>query len=1201
MARELNNDPPEPRSDNPASAPEAAAPVNLSERIFSNTQQMYEDFRNYASGQKNGQDTLNSFFGKGKDSLIALGDLFKTAEEKAKDKGQAQNGAEGKGDGAGKGDGSVAAADGNTWRKGENGWQLHGKDGKVVDKYKDRGEIKDVSKDAEGNVTLKFKDNTAVQEKADGSRLDYNKDGKLTKLTYPDGSTREYKWDGDKLTGMKSPDGTWWDRQTKDDRGKEKYDDSWAMRKPGSENNGQKQVWQGKIDVDQQSGATTLKSLTGEQAKTAKTIRSDKAEETVKPDGSKDVRFPNKNTISYNPDGTMSQMTIDGVKREFGWGKDENGKPTLTSMKRTEEGKDTYNWQKTDKGWTVNGEARPNTDLSVDSKKGTYTVRDSEKKENTTYDTAGKVKTQTDDGASLEKDKFGNITKFEKDGKIRELKADEKSGQPTEVKDQVTGRTYKPSADGKSWTATDASGKPVTGPDGKPASYKGTPELNSKGEITFNTDNGKQTIKLDGSESQAIKNKSDNSLVERKGDKVTVTTADGTKREFDLKDGQPIRETTTRGGKTETWERGQDKGNGVYEWTKAGSNPPETRTGKAELDDKANFKFTHYGEDGKPNGKTYEAKTDSTEHHADSKSKSELVYKNGMEHQMKLPDGSIRTFQRGNLSDPKEITSLEVKLPGKEAYKWEKVPGKDQYKSGDTTVNAKIETKDGKYIYKDLDEKTITTRSTDGKQIVENQKTGITTESVNGEITRFKKGDNEVSLKRDDKKEVTEIQDTSRNLKLSRQPDGSWKSSAIDDEKPFKAPEKDPAGKPELNKNGSYTFTGDDRVRERFNIDGTHDRLGTMDDLRDRIQKSDALSADQKQRLLDDYLPKFESRKFNDKNEKETEREKTETIYQMTRLLDSPGENAYKASERAKMLEQTAFHAANPDSFVQKGNTCNVSDIGGALLHDDPSHFARVIADVGTTGQFRTADGSTINPPRKDIQEGLRDQAFPPDKHDPEASGVSRMFALTAANIHWQRRTTDNLGNKVDKGSIYYHQQGGEALYQYKDGTGRALTDTNGRKIDSPSMHAADIMDAFKQITGRPEEGRYIINAGITPEGNGAKADKSVTKVTTSEEFSKALAADKRTKIVQVHTGHPPFYKDSGYGKDDGAGGPNGGWHVVLATKYEPAYKDAAKKTLDPGKSKVYVDNTWGPKADRLTAERAISLSTMLKATTAYK
>lgn len=1087
---------------------------------------------------------------------------------------------------------------GNTWRKAENGWTEYDKSGKPVDNYKDRGGIADVSKDKDGNLTLSFKDGSSLKEQEDGSKLDYNQEGKLSKITYKDGSTRELTWKGDELVSMKSPDGKVWDRNSTVENGKTKYQDSWSPR--DSKTDTQKPVWNGRLEVDPKTGDFSTTPASGDKAGQKTIMHTDKSAETIKGDGTRQIVYPNKNTVDYNANGTIKQMTIDGVKREFGWGKDGEGNPVLTWMKRTGEDGKTYNWQKTEKGWTRDGELTK-SDFSVDNKNQKYLWTDGATQEKHTYSPNAKERIETPDGAQLQRDGFGSITKFEKDGKTRELTTDGKTGEPREIKDPVNNRTYKPSADGKTWTAYGPDGKELTDASGKTIKYDGKPELNGKGDIVFNTDGGKQTIKLDGSESAAIKNK-DNSYVERQGDTVKITTADGAQREFTLKDGQPVKESITRNGKTETWTRGADKGNGVSEWQKEGSQPPVTRMGKAELDGQGNFKFTHYDADGKPDGRTYLAKTDGTEHLIDKANNSRTVYKNGYEHQMQFPDGSVRTFHREDAKDPSQITALEVQRPGDKSWRWDKVEGKDQYKNGDTTWNAKIETKDGKYIFQDLDNNTKTTRAADGKTVTEDLKTGITTEKVKGELVAVRAGNDQVSIKRNGANEITEIKDTNRNTIWSQQSDGTWKASALDESKPFSQPAENPKGKVELNEKGSYTFTNADRTREKFNLNGTQEKPGSMADLRDKISKSDILSKEQKDRLLKEYLPAIEKREFPGKDEKETQREKNETIYQLSRLLDSPGEGAFKPNERAKMLEQTAYQIANHTKLQQgQFNTCNVTDVGGALLHESPSHFARTIADVGTTGKTVTADGSTITPPRRDISEALRDQQFPLDKNDPGATGVSRMFAITAANIHWQRRTTDNHGNQVAKGSLYYHQEGGENVYHYQNGQGRALTDSNGRSLGSPNLYGADVMDVYRQITGKPETGRYITNTDRPTSVNGAKNTDSIVKVSSSEDLHKALQNGPFPKIIEVHTGNPPFYADSGRGTEGGAGGPNGGWHVVMITGYEPAFKDAAKTQLDESKSKVKIDNTWNPgKADRLTPDRAVSLSQLYRATKPY-
>jgi hypothetical protein len=284
--------------------------------------------------------------------------------------------------------------------------------------------------------------------------------------------------------------------------------------------------------------------------------------------------------------------------------------------------------------------------------------------------------------------------------------------------------------------------------------------------------------------------------------------------------------------------------------------------------------------------------------------------------------------------------------------------------------------------------------------------------------------------------------------------------------------------------------------------------------------------------------------------------------------------------------------------------TCNVTDIGATFLHESPSHFARFMAELGNTGQFRTKDGSTIVPSKEDIQEALKDQPFPPDEKDPRATGVSRAFAIAAANIHWQRRDMDVNGNSVALGSLKYQQSGGEGVFLHQNGKRFYVNDTVGKKIEQPNLDDYELIDVAEQISGETWNNKVVVSKNLRDQvvslnkhSFAANKQSQVAAISSAEDLHNALLKNK-IQIVQVHTGNPPFYDESGYGTESGAGGPKGGWHVVVKTHYEPVF-DANNK-LDINKSLVYFDNTWNPnRFDHLTKTSAIPLAMFLKSMSA--
>ena len=100
----------------------------------------------------------------------------------------------------------VETVDGN-WKKEGDNWTLYDKQGQKLDRY--NGKVSDVSRDDEGNTIVKLNDGRTMQEKKDGSKLEFDSSKHLTQITYKDGSTRNFKWDGDELSQMSSKAGEW--------------------------------------------------------------------------------------------------------------------------------------------------------------------------------------------------------------------------------------------------------------------------------------------------------------------------------------------------------------------------------------------------------------------------------------------------------------------------------------------------------------------------------------------------------------------------------------------------------------------------------------------------------------------------------------------------------------------------------------------------------------------------------------------------------------------------------------------------------------------------------------------------------------------------------------------------------------------------------------------------------------------------------
>ncbi len=600
-------------------------------------------------------------------------------------------------------------------------------------------------------------------------------------------------------------------------------------------------------------------------------------------------------------------------------------------------------------------------------------------------------------------------------------------------------------------------------------------------------------------------------------------------------------------------------------------------------------------------------------------------------------------FHLDNPADLSSITSF-TKQDSRFQEKYEKVPGsKDLWNKisphtgkvlNENPMHWKVETnKDWHFIQTDLDNQQKTTTTPDGKEIVENLKTGDAIEKQNGFVTRVKHDGKEISYSLDkdhkghpqwvDGTYVKEIKDQVRNWHLTKQSDESWQVDPLNPDKAFSPPTEKFKDNAEVNDRGDYILANEDHIRQRFHADGsTEKRLGTMADLRDRINRSDILAdkKDQTARILNDYLPALAERKFSTvtggtlttKHPSDNNREIADTVYQLSRLLDTPGNDAFPDEERAKILEQVAYHAAYPSQLAQSNfRTCNMTDIGGSILHDSPSVFAKQWADAAMQGSLHSADGTKIYLPREEIFAALAEQPFPPPDPENPATGVSRGFAMFAGNIASQRMSTDLQDNVVKRGSLVYLQGGGdkpwESIFHYKPSTldyapiqyGEELAAQRGTKwVNSPPNWDLSILDAYQQITGKPEAGRVLMRdehyQGLKAENENSEAwswfKDSLVPVKSAEHLQEQLREGPYPKILYVNAGSLISKELSDT------------QHLVMLTGYEFVHQEdaQARSTLD-GLLVNYDDTQPKPAfRDHVKPGTGVLLRKMFEATKLY-
>lgn len=683
------------------------------------------------------------------------------------------------------------------------------------------------------------------------------------------------------------------------------------------------------------------------------------------------------------------------------------------------------------------------------------------------------------------------------------------------------------------------------------------PKKSADGSITYKREDG-----------TSLKEKPDGSKLEINAqNKVTqITYADGTNRQFTW-EGNELVATTTRDGKV--FDRVKRADRYVDEWTQKGTTQPW----KGALTVDTNGDYTYKSSGGVDKGTTVVAKTDETkrisrpdgtETFANEKENYKVDYdRNRQATQITYADGKVRTFTyKGG-----EVQAVEIKEPGENGAvnRWDRI-GKDKFKSNTGTEwNVKFEVKGDKYTVTDLDsDNKKTTRMPSGRMVEEFPKENRKVETFKGQITSVTVDGKEVSLDRDKSGKVSQIANKPGGELLKKNEDGSW--SAFDKTGNKKIDDGlQRIGDPVITDKGAVTFLSADGGLIKQVSGVVPEKIRNDQPIEREIIGNKHLDDQAKIRFLENINTIQKSSTISDT-------EKAAFYKETTRLLEEKADAPFTAKERAQMAEQLAWHVANPTEDSQgRHPTCSVTDIRLCLTRERPSEFARMIADVGNTGKFVSRDGSTIEPRKDSLHPGKEESIFPPAAAT--RTWVGKISDVTMANIHWQRRVTDINGHQVAKGSMKYDEvtptdrdDSGSRVHRYDLRQGTWWRTEQAKR---PNLHAVQIMDIYKQITGKEEEGRFIVNADHKQTGQG------LAVVGSKDDLHNALMKGPWPKIIEVQNnilqGKQPDGKDHE--------------HVVIATGY------------DPKTGKVMIDNSHNPSDDMLEKDKQVSIDTLYQAT----
>lgn len=284
------------------------------------------------------------------------------------------------------------------------------------------------------------------------------------------------------------------------------------------------------------------------------------------------------------------------------------------------------------------------------------------------------------------------------------------------------------------------------------------------------------------------------------------------------------------------------------------------------------------------------------------------------------------------------------------------------------------------------------------------------------------------------------------------------------------------------------------------------DRVGSA------IESAGEFSLEQKaryRRSFNELMQRYEDRQVRDPI---NDTQIAESYKEITRLLEDNPSFVISKENRLLLAEQLMHEMAYPNMADQgPNNTCNVTTVEGRIATRDPSHVAKLIADVATTGRYVTSDGSVIDMTSQIRPDGEADGLLPQQKSDgPMARDSARSFAGqifqdTAVNIHWQRATQDPYGRPCSPGDIVWRDN---RLVNTR--TGDTYLKPNGQPMDGPNIYLNHMENIHNQIVGRADE-HIAVSASSVVEVGGERIT-----LNTAENLSRYLTDAKNNGKLPV-------------------------------------------------------------------------------------
>ncbi|MBS1952955.1 MAG: hypothetical protein JST89_02155 [Cyanobacteria bacterium SZAS-4] len=353
-------------------------------------------------------------------------------------------------------------------------------------------------------------------------------------------------------------------------------------------------------------------------------------------------------------------------------------------------------------------------------------------------------------------------------------------------------------------------------------------------------------------------------------------------------------------------------------------------------------------------------------------------------------------------------------------------------------------------------------------------------------------------------------------------------------------------------KPGDPVQTGDGRVVAPVTDNAGHptdnpasvsNDAGVIKSRQDLAKLTDGMTPDQKREVQAD-MTAIENRK------PPLSADQVKSIYDSTaKLLRNEGDRSPLSADERNQLAGSILHNASLRTGTDQGfhNTCNVTTLERRLNVTNPAEAARIVSEVGLTGEFKSKDGQVIKLDQASLHEDAESRLQFGDKAtDGKRNYASQLFDMAEINNYWQHQ----------KPPLFYSQVAPTG----QSDTGERLTYANGTEVKGPDgkpmRQPALSTDAMAEI-GKDLgfTGKFIIsNADVAGPGQ----SDGTSKVRNYQEFTDALTNGQPPAIIMVNS------NDRLFGGNGDKGG-SGGWHVVNVSDY---------KAGPP--AQVFMTNQWG-------------------------